>query len=90
MTKTFIGSREPRPSDLHLRAEFDNPIGRQIEKVGRACGLFGHCDEKPILPEGHAGIGRRLERPPEVVMMSNLSPAFRIAARARGMCGCSM
>ena len=82
------------PSDLHLRAELDNPIGRQIEKVGSACSLFGHRDEKLVLPQGHAGIGRRLRvrRPKknEVVMMSNLSPAFRIAASARGMCGCSM
>ena len=81
-------------SDLHLRAEFDHPIGRQVEEVGSARGLLRHRDEELVLPQRHAGSGSclRVRRPRknEVVMMSNLRPAFRAAASARGICGCSI
>ena len=41
-------------SDLHLRAELNDAIGRQIEEVRCACGLLRHGDEQLVLPLGHA------------------------------------
>ena len=42
------------------------------------------------IPELGAVFSVRRPRKNEVVMMSNLSPALRIAANARGICGCSI
>ena len=44
-------------SDLHLRAEFDDAIGRQVEEVRRARGLFRHGDEQFVLPQGMPELG---------------------------------
>src|SRR6185369_1804192 len=50
--------------DSHLRADFHDPSGRNLEEVGGVAGRTRQVNKQVILPGRHAGGRRRLERAP--------------------------
>ena len=52
-----------QPLDGDLRADLDHPFGGNLEIVGGVVGRPAEANEQMVLPQRHAGLCGRLERP---------------------------
>src|SRR4051794_28875303 len=50
--------RSTNGSNLHLTAELDHPVGRQLEEFHRAFRVAEHPGEQFLAPDSHSGPGR--------------------------------